>query len=544
MTKSIYLSLALLMFISAISAQSPNVTVSSQSLLASNLSMPSSTDLHSPLPIAFNITNIGTSAFNNIFVNITITGPTSAGTSFYTMPLSPGQKESVLVYLPNATEDFGTYYVYMNASYLYNGTRYRAGDAGEYSVFYSQYGIAPKAESGINLLRGVNITYLPYVSSMQQNGSFNTKLGLLNTGSNSIFVNVSVPSKFSGMLSFSTPLLYLGRNQTVIDNLLFRQPAGSGPGTYIIPLMIDRLGSAGSPAQKQTEYLNFFTFGNSSGTSNMYNQVYLYNNTHSASGTIQLYAPSTYGLTDTIAKLMLSNTIVGNQSQLVAYGAQSNITAQGSRYLLQWHIGALPMGQAKYLYYGVKGIRNTSALNGAELVLLSSSSIANENIFRLLNTALPVFYTSTQDNVTVNLLYTGTGPGRVQLGLSVPSELSVSNATQTINATPNQYISSRFAVTPGNSTGTYYLTLTVTSGSISSTYSLPVIVLQSSPTIGNLLSTRVPIFKYVILTIIIIIAVLLLSRSRMPETSQPYRPDMARKLIGIREQIQNYQGKE
>lgn len=527
-----------------INAQAFNVTVSSQTLLTSNLTIPANASIYSPLPISFNITNTGTSAFNDIRVDININGPTSAATSFYTMPLSPGQKESVLVYLPNATSELGTYYAYVNASYFSNGTRYRGGSATQYSVIYTEYGIRPKGVPDISTLPGLNLTYLPYVNYVSQNGSLSTNLGMENLDVNAIFANVSVPSRFSSLLTFSTQTLYILPNQTVLSNILFKPLQGQPPGTYIIPIIITQLGASHLSSSTQTEYLYFYTFNDSATAPTIFNQLYLTNNTQSAEGTVQVRAPGGSGLTDTIVKLMFNSSLTPSVSQISAFGEAENVTQQGSSYVLQWHIGTLPQGQTKYLYYSVKGITNISALKGAELVLLSSTPVNDQNVFRLLNTTLPAFYTNTYGNVSVDILYTGTSAGSATVSLSGPIGSHITNASQRATALPNQVISKEFGVNMGNYTGTEFLTLSVSSGGVSATYSLPVIVLQKPASVTGVLSTQVPLFKYIIPTVIVIAGIVIFLRSRPSERRQYYRPDMARKLINMREQIKNYQGKD
>lgn len=540
MTKPILLAFMLAVMVCVVNAQAYNRTVSTPYLAIDNFTMPSNVSLFYPLPISFSIANIGQAASNDILVDIRINGPYYSNTTFYTTSLSPGQNETVLAYMPNSTSEIGAYFVYVNVSYVMGGTKYRTGFGSQYNVSYSQYAVRPKGVGDITLPPGINITYLPYVTYMSQSSSFSTRLGIRNLASNAIFVNVSVPSRLSSTLSFSTQVLYLSPNQSVISNLLFNPINGAPPGTYIMPVTITKLGTGSIPAQRRTEYLNFYTFSNSSTTPSLYNQIYLGNNTGSAGGTIQVYAPIAYGLADTVVKLIFNSSLASNVSQLNAYGAAENITSQGGSYVVQWHVDSLPKGQTKYLYYGVSGIGNMNALKGAELVLFSSNPVANQNLFKLVSTSLPAFYTSIPGNVSISILYTGTGPGKVELSLIGPPGSFVNNVTRLVNVTPNQVFTSRFSVDMGNTTGTGYLTLSVSSGGTSTTYSLPVIVLQSSPSVSSILSTQVPLFKYIPIIIAVLALIILLMRGRLlSKVQQPYRPEVARKLIGMREQIKN-----
>ena len=544
MTKQLSILLIVLGLFAIASAQAPNLTVSSHNLVVSQIYIPRNSSVYSPLPISFNISNTGLNAFNNMSVDITIVGPSDAATSFSVIPLSPGQTESILVYMPNATTVFGTYYAYVNASYVSGGIRYRAGSATQYNIIYSPYAQNTQGIKEANPISGLNFTYLPYATYVQNNNSFRTQLGIQNLEPKPIFVNISVPSKFASVLTFSTKLLYIAPNQSLITNLLFNAPPRAMPLAYTIPVTITRVGSSTLPGASQTEYLNFYTIENVSGISNLYNQVYLSNNTHSAGGTLLLYSPSAYDLRDSIIKMILSDSLTSNLAGISAFGSQSNITSQGSNYVIQWHVGPMPKGQTRYVYYSADAIKNVSALKNAEIILMSSEAISSEQVFKLVNTTLPALYTNSEGNITVNIMYTGTSASTVSLNLNGPAGVSITNSNQKVTAYPNMVITGKFGVNPGNSTGTEYLTLSVSSGGTATSYSLPIIVLQNSPALGDILQTQVPLFKYIVLTIIVIAAVLFLSRGRIPEIKQPYRPDMARKLIGIREQIQNYEGKE
>ena len=525
-------------------AQSPNLTISSHNLIVSQIYIPRNSSVYSPLSISFNISNTGLDAFNNMSVNITIVGPSPASTSFSIIPLSPGQTESILVYMPNATSSFGTYYAYVNASYVSRGTRYRAGSATQYNVVYSPYAQNTRGIKEANPISGLKFTYIPYATYVQSNGSIRTQLGIENREPKPVFVNISVPSRLASMLTFSTKLLYIAPNQSLITNLLFNAPQRSMPLSYTFPITITRVGSSTLPGASQTEYLNFYTLENISGTANLYNQIYLSNNTNSAGGTLLLYSPSSYDLRDSIIKMLVSGSLTSNITRISAFGSQSNVSMQGNNYLVQWHIGPMPKGQTRYVYYSADAIKNVSALKNAELILISSEAISSTQVFKLVNTTLPALYANGEGNVTINVMYTGTSASAVDLSLSGPAGVSITNANQKVTAYPNTVITGKFGINPGNSTGTEYFTLSVSSGGITTSYSLPVIVLQNSPSLVDILQTQVPLFKYIVLTIIVIAAVLFLSRGRIPDIKQPYRPDMARKLIGIREQIQNYEGKE
>ena len=525
------------------SAQSQNLTLSSHSLIVSPIYIPRNTSINLPLPISFNISNTGFDAFNNVSVNVSIVGPSDATTSFYVMPLSPGQTESILLYMPNATNSFGTYYAYVNASYTSKGVRHRSGSATQYDVVYSQYAQPNLGIRTANPISGLNLTYLPYLTYVQNGTSFRSQLGIQNLESKAIFVNISVPQKYANILTLSTRLLYISPNQIQITNLLFNPVVANIPLTYVIPVKITRIGSSSLPGASQTEYLNFYTLENLSGIANLYQQSYLSNNTRSAGGTLLLYSPLEYDLKDSIIKMIVAKSLVSNPAQISAFGSQSNVTLQGNNYLMQWHVGPMPKGQTRYVYYGVDGISNISAIGKAELILISSEAVSSQQVFKLVNTTLPALYSNSASNITINLVYTGTSAGNVSLRLSAPAGISISNASQRFEVYPNTAISSKFVVNPGNNTGTAYLILSVSSGDVTTSYSLPVIMLQSSPTLGNVLQTRVPLLKYVALTLIVIAAVLFLSRSRIKDIKQPYRPDIARKLINIREQVRNYEEK-
>ena len=483
-------------------AQSSNLTVSSHNLIVSPIYIPGNSSVYSPLSISFNISNTGLSAFNNMSVNITIVGPSPASTSFSIIPLSPGQTESILVYMPNATNSFGTYYAYVNASYVSGGTRYRAGSATQYNVIYSPYAQNTQGIKEANPISGLNFTYLPYATYLQSNGSIRTQLGIQNREPKPVFVNISVPSKFGSMLTFSTKLLYIASNQSLITNLLFNAPSRAMPLSYTFPITITRVGSSTIPGASQTEYLNFYTLENISGIANLYNQIYLSNNTHSAGGTLLLYSPSSYDLRDSIIKMLVSGSLTSNMTRISAFGSQSNVSMHGNNYLVQWHIGPMPKGQTRYVYYSADAIKNVSALKNAELILISSESISSAQIFKLVNTTLPALYANGEGNVTINVMYTGTSAGAVDLSLSGPAGVSITNANQKVTAYPNTVITGKFGINPGNSTGTEYFTLSVSSGGITTSYSLPVIVLQNSPSLVDILQTQVPLFKYIVLTII------------------------------------------
>ena len=300
-------------------AQGLTHTISTPYLAISNLTVPQNVSVYSPIPVSFNIANTGLVASNNILVSIMINGPSNSSISFYTTSLSAGQNESVSAYLSNATGTTGVYYVYVNASYIVNGTKYRTGSGSQYLVSYSKLAAPPPSNISTSTIPYLNITYLPILNYLPTNTNLLSQISITNTASNSLSVNFSVPSTFSNTLTFSIHLLLISPTQSLISSLAFRPGFGTQPSAYVIPVKIARTGPNNEQAS-QTEYLRFYTISIPPGLTGLYNNAYLSNNTESASGFIIVYSSISQALNSTTVRLLLNASVAKNISQLSSYG--------------------------------------------------------------------------------------------------------------------------------------------------------------------------------------------------------------------------------
>ncbi len=525
-------------------AQSYNRTVSTSTIYTGNVAVPGNLSMFSPLPVSFNISDSGTAAYSNVLVEISITGPSSFNTSFYANPLSPGQDETVYMLVPNVTSSAGTYSVYVNSSYILNGTKYRSGAGAQFSVFPSRYAVLPGITSGHAMLQGANLTYLPLFSSTRLNATSLSQIGVQSTSQNSTLANFSVPSEFNDIIKFSTALLYVRPGETLDTSMLFTPPPSTSPQAYLIPVTI-KLQSQGIQPNRQTYYVDFYTMPNPSNGPSMYPQAYLSNNTGVEQGTLQIYAPATFDLSGATAQLLISKSVAASPSGISALGAQGSTSQQSGKYVLDWRIGSVPAGSSKYLYYSISGVANVSALRSAQAVLISTGKVSMDNVFKLVSSDLPAFYSNTIGNVTVTLQYTGSVPDRLYISLTGPLGSTISDASRAVNATPNERITERFEVNPGATAGTAILTLRVAGTSANATYSLPIVVLQgSAPPVQqqSQLPALPPFIIYVVLSIIVVIGIAVIYR-RLPHRRKVYRRRRADELKRMRDQIKGYKGK-
>ena len=136
-------------------------------------------------------------------------------------------------------------------------------------------------------------------------------------------------------------------------------------------------------------------------------------------------------------------------------------------------------GQEVYAYYTITNLSKSIEFPmHIQNLLTQPSTLKPSNLLRIVNFSLPTLYTNSTANMSADVLYTGTTEQPVYFYLTAPPGITVNNATQSVNATPNLLISKRFGIVTKGTTGTIILTLYVNTQGTNITYSLPLVVLQ------------------------------------------------------------------
>lgn len=293
------------------------------------------------------------------------------------------------------------------------------------------------------------------------------------------------------------------------------------------------------------------------------NQLSILNYTNStmgriASGTIIIESPANTSVLNSTLETYLPLSITNNVSMITTSGVPSNITIQNGSYVINWFITYLPAGQKTYAYYNVRSpiISQLPSLGKIQNIFTvpSPSTLSLQQILKIVNISVPTFYTGTASHILVHALYVGSTNGIIDFNMSASSDLKISKNLATLAATPGQYITQNFTLTPTGNAGTAVITLQVHSGGAEQTYTIPVIVLKGQsllsvpitihfPTVNISPQTARSAETYAIiavLTILIAVAAIKIG-GRIKGHTPVIRNDdrAAEKLSGIKQSIQN-----
>lgn len=503
-------------------------------ITATNFSAPSEIGVYSPLPVSFNITNVGSLATGNITALLYSPEPDPFNGALSLAPLAPGQSELVLAYLYNATTATGGHTMYVVPEYQRNGSLYvQSGAVSRYTVLGTDFAGSIPEPGAANSIPGIRITSVPLVSYMLDGTSLLSQVGFSYNGTAGVDVSMSTSSALSKILTFSSSSLYMSQGQGLASSMLFNPGTQPYETTYLVPLNITGLQSG--TRKSMGTYMQFTVLNNTEGATAVSEEVTLQNDSSSATGVLDVHSPSGHYLYNSGLELMIPEAAAGNVSDISAYGAPANISKSGGWYDIRWSTGDIQSGQNVYLYYSVDRLAGAVPLADSELLFYSTTRPNPQRIFSVYSTSIPTLYTDSAGQLEVKMLYTGTNTGTAVLYLPSLPGISVRNSTQVVRVSPNEQLEDYFGMTSGNFTGTVILKLYVTEDGINSTYYLPVQVLQNPNAQLAAISGYAYEFKYIAFAIILALIVALVVYSRMKrKRPREYNEGKAKELKLIR----------
>ncbi|MDE1833558.1 MAG: hypothetical protein KGH58_04020 [Candidatus Micrarchaeota archaeon] len=561
-------------------------------LLITNFSAsPGSPSKGSDVTFFADITNGGQYATSNIPVNLIVSGPAASTTNVVLPALSPYQEENVVILLSGVTPSSGTYQATMAANTIFNGVNIVSNTA---SLSYTVPGgggggggggttpTGPGPGPTIVQMPQLTVVSAPLFTSLApgtsaiysmtfQSSSTSSELVTFGVGHVSFEgttlapvsgsgdpraqqrmpvtfaaqnVSGSPPSFYNGLVTLSTKSLVLGPGQSSTINLFFNAPANATPGTYVIPLNVSI--TAANVTHSQVQYLTFTIAPQSAQGTSILNQITLLNNTNTASGVIKVTSPYNNTRSNLTLQTLIPVGVAVNASQIVAFGAPATITVRDQYYVITWNIGVIPPGQQIYAYYTITRPQNQQLLQKINNIFVAPQAPAPQNLLKVLDINIPTYYTNTTDQIEADVLYTGTAPGQVSFSLTGPPGVVISDSYQSVSVGPNQQLAARFDVTAPSTPGTSLLSMVISQGNTTLSYSIPLIVLpqqaqttapsQQLPPLPISISMR-DVAIGVGAVVVVALAYVAVRIGRQGLGRPRYKKDRSEQLIRIREQI-------
>jgi hypothetical protein len=522
------------------------------------VAIPNQTNINSQIVFNINLSNTGNLASNEITINFSISGPVSINTKYNETGLSPGESKNITIIEPeNLTSIPGRYNV--TALILFNTSEYpNIKGYSEKKIFYNviqnQYSTSspspPQHKTFITSFPQLSILNIPIYVSTGQGTETTSSLKIFNTGSVPEILNMSVPEKFSKIISFSSKNIYINPDSSLSISLNFIGNNTASPGFYTIPINITTHILNGT-TETQEEFVTLNIYNNTQLKPIINSQVILTNNTADAFGTIYISAPLNKSLSNItlITKLPLSSA--KNISQISAYGVQNNLTTSEGYYDINWYIPYLQKGQSTYAYYQIKNISDQSFLQNTQNIFAVQSNLNTQSNLDILKINIPTFYVNSTNHITITSLYTGVTDNKVSFMLSNYGSLSIQNPIQTFNVSPNKLFYTNFNISTNSSTGTMLISLLIKSTNVNYSYSIPILVTNKvnttqlpSKNTQNTTNSSVSPFEYLInskmtyisvtllfLSLLIIYLVVKMNKSR-------YNKERSQELRRIKDQVE------
>jgi len=505
-----------------------------------------------PITFQINTTNLGQLSAGNFTLFLNITGLTSSFAVRAQYPgasLLPFQNTTYTITLPNVTPSLGGYDIQAFDTYpLGNGTATSNIATTRYSVIAQTGvggGVFPQSANYITSLPSLLITSAPLITSITSGTQSLSILGLQNTGTSPENVTLSIPPAYQDLLELSTNSLYLLQGQQGSVHFTFFPNATLPSGVYILPLKLGL--STGGPIVNQTEYFAFNLYSASNSSAQIASQLTLQNNTDTAQGTIQISNPTSGLLTNLTLQTFIPKALVSNISDIKTLGLQANIVDIPGFYMVIWQIPQISPLTSVYGYYTIGQPQSQRLLQSIKNVLATQASSLPPGILKVVNIAFPTFYTNSSGTISMFAVYTAAESEPISFILTGPPGITISNPSQLINSSQSQLLNPSFTVTPGLISGTYNLTLFVSTKGFNATYSLPIVVLPSAQSpnaqLSSLLNSAINSLKnnlqtveYVLAAVAGLVAIYLIVRFvKMPF----YRRGTSEQLARLRDQVKS-----
>ncbi len=497
-------------------------------VISNFVAVPNQTNVNSQIIFSINLSNIGDLASNNILMNLSISGPVSSNLTFDEPALSPGENENITIIEPeNLTSVPGRYNATVLITFNTSGYPNIKGYFKKriaYTILQNQYGTSsspsspspPRPKTFITSFPQLSILTVPIYISTEQGTQTTSSLNIFNTGSVSELLNMSVPQKFSSIISFSSKNIYINPKSSLSISLNFIGSNILAPGFYTIPINITTHIINGS-SETEEEFVTLDIYNSTYLKPTISTQVILTNNTSDAFGTIYISAPFNKSLSNITLITKLPLSLAKNISQISAYGIQNNLTISNGYYNINWYIPYLKRGQNTYAYYQIKNISDQSFLQNTQNIFAAQSNLTPSSSLDILKINVPTFYTNSTNRLTITSLYTGTTDSKVSFILSNYGSLNIENPIQTFNVSPNKLFYTNFNISTNSSTGTMLIALFIKGTNVNYSYSIPILVTNkinnteiNTKKAQNTINSTASSFEYLINSTTIYISVTLL----------------------------------
>ena len=456
-------------------------------IISKFMAVPNQANVNSQIIFSINLSNIGDMASNNILINFSISGPVSSNTIYTEAALSPGASENITIIEPeNLTSVPGRYNATALITFNTSGYQNITGHLEKrisYIIMQNQYNISsspsspspPKSKTIITSFPQLSILTFPIYISTEQGTQTTSSLNIFNTGYVPELLNMSVPQKFSGIISFSSKNIYINPKSSLSISLNFIGSNILTPGFYTIPINITTHIINGT-TESEEEFVTLDIYNGTQLKPTVSTEVILTNNTSDAFGTIYISAPLNKSLSNLTLITKLPSSSAKNISQISAYGIQNNLTISDGYYNINWHIPYLQKGQNTYAYYQIKNISDQSFLQNTQNIFAAQSSLNPPSNLNVLKIIVPTFYTNSTNHISITSLYTGTINSEISFMLSNYGSLNIENPIQTFNVSPNKLFYTNFNISTNSSTGTMLIALLIKGTNTNYSYSIPILV--------------------------------------------------------------------
>jgi hypothetical protein len=530
-------------------------------LAITNFSVPATISVNAPLDIFLQLQNGGGLATSNITLGIYIECDNkSTNFTYVVSPLSPYQGESFVISLYNKTTIIGPHNISIVALYHSNGTaRYASSAKGNYDVVSMQN---PPIRNAAQVMQSndLQVTYIPVYTTLFSGSEVVSEIGVKDTGQKPELLNISTGKNYSSLITLSTRSLYLQPDSPLyVQFVLKAQGNKENTTTYVIPMNFTITPQNGTPSALP-ENIAFTIKNMSSSEAGLLDEVTLINSSNSTTGIIEIYSAKNTSINNATIVTYLPISVAKNISSIKTNGLQANITEQNKTYKITWSLPYLPAGQVQYAYFQISNLENPQFPFHVSTVLTMPSVLRPTSLIKIVNFSLPTFYTNSTEKMGVDVLYTGTTEQKVYFYLTAPPGVTISNSTQVVNATPNQFINKDFMVKTGNTPGTMIFTIYIDSQDTNITYSLPIVVLQNTqvglpaPTTtkeqsesGGSTASSIHInikdyIAYIIAAVAILLIVLLIYGVMLLLNRPSYNRQRMKKLMDVKDQIKRQGG--
>jgi len=510
------------------------------------LSASSSVTVGAQLQFNATLNNTGQMAATNVIVHVNVTGPATFNAVYPAGRLSPGQGEFENLQISGATSVVGVYTLNAFAAYASNNATYDSNTrAVSFTVTSPGPGPSPSPGGGgggapqVTTVPGISITSIPVSMSAVAGQGLSSQISVQNNQNVPETINFTVDQNFSSLLTLSARSLYLLPGQTGIVTASFKTTSTTSPGTYVIPLTI----TVSDPVT-QVEYLTFTVYSNAKNGLQIVGQTFLTNSLSTLSGVISISNSGNSTIRNGTLTTLLPGAYAKNVSQISAFGLPNNVTFGMNGYVVNWQVGKLQPGQVVYAYYTVRNQTNVGYLSYPQEIFSTPGTVPPSSVLRVVEISAPSLHVNSTGYVNASVFYTGTTTQQISFYLAGPPQATVSNPVQIVNASPNQLLRRRFAVSVGNYTGTLLLYLYVTSSTANLTESIPILVSAlptTTSTVAQQSSAQAGLQKAALaleaVGVMAIALIVLLSILRLRRRRPKYSAEQARNLIKLRKRI-------